>query len=92
VVSEVDGGSSVRSTLVRFLQEAIMERGGSIAALTDETVLLESGLDSLGFAVVIARLEEEFDGDPFLTMPTAVYPRTFGELVAIYERYEREAG
>lgn len=82
---------STRRVLVEHLEQAIAERGVVGAPMEDDTVLLESGLDSLGFAVVIARLEEAFGGDPFLAMPVAVYPRTFGELVAIYESYAGRA-
>lgn len=55
--------------------------------LNDEQILLESGLDSLGFAILVVLLEEELDLDPFQQMEDAVYPTTFGEFVAIYERY-----
>ncbi|MGR5444031.1 acyl carrier protein [Vibrio jasicida] len=54
--------------------------------IRDEQVLLESGLDSLGFAILVALLEEELDFDPFQQMEDAVYPTTFGEFVAIYEK------
>lgn len=53
--------------------------------ITNEQVLLESGLDSLGFAILVALLEEELDFDPFQEMENSVYPITFGEFVAIYE-------
>lgn len=53
--------------------------------ISDDQVLLESGLDSLGFAILVALLEEELDFDPFQEMDDAVYPTTFGEFVAIYE-------
>ena len=53
--------------------------------ITDDQILLESGLDSLGFAILVALLEEELDFDPFQEMEDAVYPTTFGEFVAIYE-------
>tara|TARA_R110001583_G_scaffold132895_1_gene284810 strand:+ start:7694 stop:7939 length:246 start_codon:yes stop_codon:yes gene_type:complete len=53
--------------------------------ISDEQVLLESGLDSLGFAILVALLEEELDFDPFQEMKDAVYPTTFGEFVEIYE-------
>lgn len=63
--------------------------------LTDDTVLLNSGLDSLGFAILVARLEEELGFDPFVEMEEAVYPTTFGEFLAIYEsrakQYESRA-
>lgn len=52
----------------------------------DETVLLESGLNSLDFAIVVARLEEEYKVDPFSAMDEPVYPRTLSDFVAIYER------
>ena len=55
--------------------------------LNDKTVLLESGLDSLGFAVLVARLEEEFGYDPFSLMDVPIYPRTLGEFVDIYQKF-----
>lgn len=58
-----------------------------VTPLLDETVLLDSGLDSLGFAVLVTRLEEDLGYDPFTIMEDPVYPQTLGEFVAIYERY-----
>lgn len=55
--------------------------------LSDETVLLESGLDSLGFAILVAQLEIELDLDPFLLMDEPVYPTTFGEFIAVYDQH-----
>jgi acyl carrier protein len=55
--------------------------------LQDDTVLLESGLDSLGFAILVASLEEELGYDPFTMMDEPVYPRTLGEFISIYERF-----
>ena len=52
----------------------------------DDTVLLESGLDSLDFAIIVAQLEEEYSVDPFSQMAQPVYPRTFGEFVAVYSQ------
>ncbi|HAT8557793.1 TPA: acyl carrier protein [Vibrio vulnificus] len=57
--------------------------------LSDDTILLETELDSLGFAILVALLEEELDYDPFQLMEDAVYPKTFGEFVAIYEKYSK---
>lgn len=55
-----------------------------IENISDDTVLLQSGLDSLGFAMLVAQLEEELGVDPFSDMALAVYPRTLGEFVEIY--------
>ena len=53
--------------------------------LKDDTVLLESGLDSLGFAILVATLEDELEYDPFTMSDTPIYPKTFGEFVKMYE-------
>lgn len=53
--------------------------------INDDTVLLQSGLDSLGFAMLVAQLEEELGTDPFSEMELVVYPRTFGEFTNVYE-------
>lgn len=58
-----------------------------IAEISEDTVLLDSGLDSLGFAILVATLEEELGYDPFSMMGEPVYPRTFGEFVKIYQQY-----
>ncbi|RJX72383.1 acyl carrier protein [Vibrio sinensis] len=55
-------------------------------SIEETQILLESGLDSLGFAILVALLEEELDFDPFQEMEDAIYPSTFGEFVAIYEK------
>ncbi|MDX4071142.1 acyl carrier protein [Aliarcobacter skirrowii] len=57
-----------------------------VPELTEETVLLESGLDSLGFAVLVATLEEKLDFDPFSMMDVPFYPKTLGEFISIYEK------
>jgi hypothetical protein len=79
---------NMKEKIITIIQEMATEYGWKIVSdLNDETVLLESGLDSLGFAILVARLEEEFEYDPFAIMDEPVYPRTLGEFVAIYERY-----
>lgn len=79
---------SMKIKIVSIIVELASESGWKIVSdLNDETVLLESGLDSLGFAILVARLEEELQYDPFSMMDEPVYPRTLGEFVAIYERY-----
>jgi aryl carrier-like protein len=69
------------------IQETADMRGTEVDVLVDETVLLESGLDSLGFAILVARLEEELGYDPFVLMDVPVYPRTLSEFVEIYQRF-----
>ena len=45
-----------------------------VSGLDESTVLLESGLDSLGFAILVARLEEEFGYDPFSMSQSILVP------------------
>lgn len=82
--------TALRQQLVQALQDTAEIRGAQIVSRpTDDMVLLESGLDSLGFAILVAKLEEELGYDPFAAMDEPVYPRTWGEFVAIYERFSR---
>lgn len=78
----------LRERIVVSIAEAAEIRGAEIKAqVTDDTVLLDSGLDSLGFAILVTKLEEELGYDPFVLMAEPVYPRTLGEFVAIYRAY-----
>ncbi|RXK88045.1 acyl carrier protein [Chlorobaculum sp. 24CR] len=78
----------MKEKIITIIQEMATEYGWTIISdYTDDTVLLESGLDSLGFAILVARLEEELQYDPFSMMDEPVYPKTLREFVAIYERY-----
>ena len=74
--------------ITEIMREIAAESGGGeLSDINDDTILLDSGLDSMGFAILVARLEEELGYDPFTMMDVPVYPRTLGEFVAIYQRY-----
>jgi len=67
----------------------VLEQTGSellVPELNHDAVLLQSGLDSLGFAILVATLEEKLEFDPFTMMDEPFYPSTFGEFVSIYEK------
>jgi acyl carrier protein len=49
---------SVRLTMFEQMEEVAREHGKILAPLKDDLVLADSGLDSLGFAVLVARLED----------------------------------
>jgi acyl carrier protein len=61
------------------------ERSKKLAPLTDDLNLLESGLDSLCFAVLVARLEDELGCDPFTESDDIYYPVTLGDFIRVYE-------
>lgn len=76
--------------VLSLMKEIAADSGFALnASINSSTVLLDSGLDSLGFAILVARLEEELGYDPFTMMDEPVYPETFGELVEIYKRFEK---
>ena len=79
---------NIRETIKETYLEVLEQTGSELLVpeLKDDVVLLESGLDSLGFAVLVAMLDEALEFDPFTMMEEPVYPSTFGEFVAIYEK------
>jgi hypothetical protein len=79
--------TNLRDKITTAIQETADMRGTEVGVLVDETVLLESGLDSLGFAILVARLEEELGYDPFVLMDVPIYPRTLSEFIQIYQRF-----
>lgn len=80
----------MKQKVIEIMQEVAESFGMQLVnVLDDDTVLLDSGLDSLGFAVVVTRLEEELGYDPFVLMDEPIYPRTLGELVELYQRFKR---
>lgn len=75
--------------IIKEIYMDVLEQTGNellVPELTEEVVLLESGLDSLGFAILVATLEEKLEFDPFTMMDEPVYPSTFGDFVNIYEK------
>jgi acyl carrier protein len=76
---------SVKLTITDQMEEIAREHGKILAPLRDDLVLLDSGLDSLGFAVLVARLEDRLGVDPFTASEDAMFPVTFGDFVKVYE-------
>ncbi len=82
----------IRPKLEQAFRDACESRGATPPEpISDDLVLLESGLDSLGFAIFVTNLEMELGYDPFTIMDDPVYPRTFGEFFVIYDRYKDHA-
>jgi acyl carrier protein len=77
--------SSVRATIVSQFEAVADEQQRRLAPLTDDLKLLQSGLDSLSFAIVVARLEDELGRDPFNAEEAVEFPVTFGDFVRLYE-------
>jgi len=76
----------IRATIAAQMSEIAQSQDKALAPLTDDLVLLDSGLDSLCFAILVAQLEDELGFDPFTASEDVYFPVTFGDFVAFYER------
>jgi hypothetical protein len=70
--------------LAQFEQVA-NEQGKKLAPLSDDLVLLESGLDSLCLAIIVVRLEDALGVDPFSAAEEGCLPLSVGDFVQFYE-------
>jgi acyl carrier protein len=80
---------SVRSTIQSQFQNVAVEQERKLATLTDDLKLIDCGLDSLSFAIIVARLEDSLGVDPFNTDQAVDFPVTFGDFVRLYESVAR---
>ncbi len=80
---------TIKLTIMDQMAQVAREHGKTLAPLRDDLVLLDSGLDSLGFAVLVARLEDTLGIDPFTSADDATFPITFGDFVKVYENGAR---
>jgi len=76
---------SVRSTIVSEFERVAKDQKKTLALLSDDLVLLDSGLDSLCFAIIVARLEDTLGVDPFSAGEDAGFPMTLGDFIRFYE-------
>ena len=82
--------NNLRETILASLRRVAQEQGVTLPLLlSDELVLLESGLDSIGYAILVVELEQKLGFDPFLESKVPIYPATLGEFVNFYEECHR---
>ncbi len=77
----MDVRPAVESTII----QVAAEHHKKLPPLTDDLKLLDSGLDSLCLAVVVARLEDGLGVDPFSAADETALPVTIGDFVKLYE-------
>jgi acyl carrier protein len=73
-----------RAEIIAVIEEVATEQGRDLA-LTDELGLIDTGLDSLCLAIIVARLEDRLGFDPFTTADDAKFPTTVGSFIKFYE-------
>jgi hypothetical protein len=76
---------NVAAMVVDQFRQVAREQDKPLVALSPDTVLLESGLDSLCFAIIVARLEDQLGVDPFTASEDVYFPVTLGDFIKFYE-------
>ena len=76
---------SLKATILDEIRAVASRQQKALAPLSDDLSLHDSGLDSLCFAILVARLEDITGRDPLGSADETRFPRTIGEFVALYE-------
>jgi acyl carrier protein len=74
----------VRAFILAQMEEIAGQQKKKLRPLSDELPLLESGLDSLCIAILVAALDDELGLDPFAATNVDM-PVTIGDFVRLYE-------
>jgi len=76
---------SIRSDITTLFEQVAQEQDKKLLPISDDLGLLESGLDSLCFAIIVARLEDTLGVDPFSSAEDIGFPVTVGDFIKLYE-------
>lgn len=76
---------NVRSEILDQIKRVAQEQDQRLGPLSDELPLLDLGLDSLCFAILVSRLEAELGVDPFSENEDASFPVNLGDFIRFYE-------
>ena len=76
---------NVRTEILDQFKQVAHEQDKRLGPLSDESPLLDLGLDSLCFAILVSRLEVVLGVDPFSENTDAAFPVNVGEFIHFYE-------
>ena len=76
---------SMRLAILAAMKQIADEQQITLPPLDDALSLHETGFDSLAFAILVARLEDDLGIDPFTMSQDAAFPLTVGDFIAAYE-------
>ena len=76
---------TVRATILTQMENIARQQRKTLKPVTDDLALIESGLDSLCLAILVANLDDELGVDPFGAGDGVEVPKTVGEFVHLYE-------
>jgi acyl carrier protein len=76
---------SIRIKVIRTIEQVASEQDKKLSPIADDLALLDSGLDSLCLAIIVARLEDMLSVDPFSADEEVEFPTTIGDFIRLYE-------
>jgi acyl carrier protein len=76
---------SIKLKIFAAMKQIAGEQNLTLPPLDDYLSLNETGFDSLAFAILVARLEDDLGIDPFTVSADAAFPLTVGDFVRAYE-------
>jgi acyl carrier protein len=76
---------TIRSTILDQIKLIAEQQNKRLAPLSDDLFLLESGLDSLCIAILVANLEDTLGVDPFGSGDDVEIPVTVGDFIDLYQ-------
>ena len=76
---------SVRATILNEIHTVAASQEKTLAPINGRPSPQRLGLDSLCFAILVARLEDITGRDPLGEAQVERFPRTIGEFIALYE-------
>ena len=77
---------ALRDQILNLFTEVARQQNKALSRpLQDDLNLMDSGLDSLCLAIIVARLEDTLGVDPFNSGEDVEFPETVGDLIRLYE-------
>ena len=76
---------NVRTEILDLFKQVADEQGKRLEPLADDLPLMDTGLDSLCFAIIVSRLETVLGVDPFSMNEDAPFPVNLQEFISFYE-------
>ena len=75
---------SVRLKIISAIKQIAAEQQVTLPPLDDDLSLHETGFDSLAFAILVARLEDDLGIDPSISEDPS-FPLTIGDFIKVFE-------
>jgi acyl carrier protein len=76
---------SMRTIIMERIVMVAEQQGKHLPPLADDLRLLDSGLDSLCIAIIVANLDDELGLDPLSSDEQIAFPVTLGDFIRLYE-------